>query len=651
MVTKSDMQLVQSLFPFDETKRLPISFEYDGRLVKGIPASFHTTVTRRLISANIRQVVVTGRNDDDLEIRVEHLQYLDFPVTEWVAFVTNASDRRSKLISNLRVVDDEILGANPRFVYSNGDNLNSSGYEFFEHAVNDEPFKLTPADGTSCNGASPYMKLLFESFGALIGIGWPGKWSSVVQATAGGANVSIGQDRMSMVLNPGETIRSPRVNFLGFEGGEARGRNLWRRWYLKHILPREHGRPIPPKLCLHDWRPDGMEFTNATEDKQLLALNQYVERGMKPDIWWFDAGWYKCDYFWPYTGTWEPDRARFPNGLGPIGERCKALDIQFLLWFEPERVQAGTMLDTEHRDWLLYSNDPNEVNRVLNYGNPEALEWTINHIDGLIKAYKVDIYRQDLNFDPMGFWLQHETEDRIGAIENLHIQGYLKFWDELMLRNPGLWIDSCAAGGRRNDLETLRRSVPLHYTDVGYGHHPVKQKQHRYMFEWIPYFRAHNLNWDNDEGTYEPMGNKPVDAYAYHVAMAPSVTSMISFDDEEERFAMGKRMHAIWRKAADIMLDADYYPLTATRKSEEDYYAMQFHNPDSDQGFFQVVRNTRAPEERFIVYPEGIDDAKTYVLENRESGEEVRLTGAAWKRGFAVAIPKRSGQLWFYRPQ
>lgn len=38
-----------------------------------------------------------------------------------------------------------------------------------------------------------------------------------------------------------------------------------------------------------------------------------------------------------------------------------------------------------------------------------------------------------------------------------------------------------------------------HYTDVGYGNHPIKQKPHRQMFEWIPYFRAHNMNWDDPE--------------------------------------------------------------------------------------------------------------------------------------------------------
>lgn len=188
-------------------------------------------------------------------------------------------------------------------------------------------------------------------------------------------------------------------------------------------------------------------------------------------------------------------QGKLPNGLAPIGEECKKNDIQLLLWFEPERVVAGTWLDQNHPEWLLRRADPNDPNILFNYANPEALEWMTERINKIIKESGVNIYRQDFNYDPRPSWEFHETEDRIGAIENLHIQGYYKLWDEIILRNPGLWIDSCASGGRRNDPETLRRAVPLHYTDVEYGVHPVKQKQHRYMFEWIPYFRAHNMSW------------------------------------------------------------------------------------------------------------------------------------------------------------
>ncbi len=62
----------------------------------------------------------------------------------------------------------------------------------------------------------------------------------------------------------------------------------------------------------------------------------------------------------------------------------------------------------------------------------------------LIKDNGIKIYRQDLNFEPLEYWRKNEAEDRQGINENLHVQGYLKYWDDLLARNPGLWIDSCA---------------------------------------------------------------------------------------------------------------------------------------------------------------------------------------------------------------
>ena len=59
-----------------------------------------------------------------------------------------------------------------------------------------------------------------------------------------------------------------------------------------------------------------------------------------------------------------------------------------------------------------------------------------------------------------------------------HIEGLYAFWDYLLERFPGLLIDNCASGGRRLDLETIKRSAPLwrsdyyHYDDPdGYQCH------------------------------------------------------------------------------------------------------------------------------------------------------------------------------------
>ena len=50
---------------------------------------------------------------------------------------------------------------------------------------------------------------------------------------------------------------------------------------------------------------------------------------------------------------------------------------------------------------------------------------------------------------------------------------------------PNMLIDSCASGGRRNDLETLRRAVPFIRSD--YLFEPIGQQGHMYgISSWMP---------------------------------------------------------------------------------------------------------------------------------------------------------------------
>ncbi len=50
------------------------------------------------------------------------------------------------------------------------------------------------------------------------------------------------------------------------------------------------------------------------------------------------------------------------------------------------------------------------------------------------------------------------------------------------------------------------------------------------MFEWMPYFRAHNMSWDKPDGTYGT-ANKPPVEFDFHCALAPALTSMYTYDD------------------------------------------------------------------------------------------------------------------------
>ncbi len=315
---------------------------------------------------------------------------------------------------------------------------------------------------------------------------------------------------------------------------------------------------------------EGEEFTGATEENQVRFIERWIQRGIPIDVWWIDAGWYPCfnpaeqKRRWTMTGTWEPDPERFPNGLKPVSERAARYGADLLLWFEPERVRPGTALADEHPDWLL--GREGSPNRLLNLGNPECRRWLTEHVCRLIRENGIRIYRQDYNFEPLEHWRSNEPEDRQGINENLHVQGYLQYWDDLLARNPGLWIDSCASGGRRNDLETMRRSVPLHYTDFGYGDHPVKLSFHHVLFEWMPYFKEVTLSWDlQGQARYDP----PWTAFPIHCGLGPMIMPCIDIARDDYDFELMKRMLVLWRRAAELMLDGDYYPLTPIHRSPE----------------------------------------------------------------------------------
>ena len=634
---------------------LPITFTLNGETIQGIPESWNPTATVRRPDCNLRETTCLGTSPQGLELRVEHRQYLDFDAEEFVAFLTNRGTADTPLVENIRMTAF-FPGSGATLYHGNGDTKMENGYEWYLDPVTEAPLTMEPCgDGTSCNGAFPYARLLFEGHGVNLAFGWTGTWTATFAQTRDGVTLSMGQKRCHMVIHPGETIRVPSLVLVRYRGGDDEGRNTWRRWYFAHILPKQKGKLLQPKCCMHLFGAGGKpEFTGATEENQIAAIDAYLEKGIRPDVWWFDAGWYPCDFSWPKTGNWYANPENFPRGLKPLGDRCHEANMEFLLWFEPERIHQGTDFATQHPQWCLHSmlDGRDNPNLLVNLGDPDCCDYVIDLLDGFIKAWALDIYRQDFNLrsdrgSAGQCWLEAETEDRIGAMENLHIQGYYRLWDTLLDRNPGLLIDSCASGGRRNDIETMRRSIALHYTDVGYGNHPIKLKQHRQMFEWIPYFRAHNMNWCDESGNYDKKNRLP-DAFSYYAAMAPALTDMTGPDADGEGCALARRMQPIWRKAAERMLDTDYYPLTQCRKSSDDFYAAQFHDPARERGMLHLLNGATATESTFTVALKGLQPHLTYRLAATEGGETLEATGEALLSGTSFTQLPRTGNLWFY---
>jgi alpha-galactosidase len=631
---------------------LPVSFKLDGKPVRGIPKEWRPVARRRILDANIVETVFEGSDPaTGLHLRVECAEYRDYPVVEWVAWFGNQGQDPTPVISDILALDGAFAGFGAVLWNCNGDFCNAEGYTPRETPLPAEATaRFAPNGGRPCDGAFPYYRLVFQNWGLALAIGWPAQWAAQFKGVAAGVEVRAGQEKTSLRLLPGERIRTPRMTILAWAGDSSRAVNLWRRWYLAHVLPRPNGQPMRPCLACAA-TDEGEEFTAATEENQVRYIGKFIQHGIHPDVWWIDAGWYPCyneqrERKWWLTGTWEPDPERFPRGLKPISDCAARAGADLLVWFEPERVVPGSKLDREHPEWLLKLAE-GDSNRLLYLGNPACRQWFTDYVCELIRDNGIKIYRQDHNFSPLEHWRKNDAPDRQGMNENLHVQGYLQFWDDLLARNPGLWIDSCASGGRRNDLETMRRSVPLHYTDFGYGDHPVKLAFHRTLYEWIPYFKECTLAWDLQGNS---RFDHAVDSYSYHCGLAPMLFATVDIRRDDYDFAGAGKMIAIWRRAAGLILQGDYYQHTPFHRSPREWVAWQFDCPETGRGLVQGIRLPEAPQETITIQPRGIDPDAKYCFENPESGETREIPGKDLiNAGFTLALPPRSGAIWFYR--
>jgi alpha-galactosidase len=666
---------------FDAPDHLPVSFSYDGEPLRGLPGTWRPSRHTRRVSSTITEGVFRGRHQPSgLEASIEVVTYDDYPVVEWTAWFTNPTDRASFILERPLALDASFRGEGAVLRHCNGDFASKDGYVWQSRALADgEGIEMGPYLGRPCDRAFPYFRLLFQDCGLAVAVGWPGQWHAQFRGAGGSAAAQAGQADVRMYLLPGESVRTPRMTLMAWSGEETRAINLWRRWYGEHVMPRPGGQPVSPLLHLAstDDGPGG-EFTGATEQNQVEYQEGFAQVGLDHDVWWVDAGWYRCrddsanETHWCITGTWAADPERFPRGLTPVSANAGRHGAQLLLWFEPERVFPGTSLAKSHPEWVLGrpgwepdrrpprpTTEPahsfwlQDVSGLLDFSNPACQTALADMVSGLIEAYGIGIYREDFNYGPLEFWRAHDPVDRQGTTENLYVQGHLGFWDALLERHRWLLIDSCASGGRRNDLETMRRSVPLHFTDFGYGMHPVKLDFHRTMYEWLPYFKETTQSSDVADATAAGIVASEADSFAFHCALAPMLgPSLDARRLSEYDLGQVRQMIAIWRRSAPYVLRGDYYALTPPGRSGTEWVGRQFCSHDGNEGFVQAIRHRYCPEEHRTVHPQRLNAEATYLLEEAERGEQRFVGGSDLiNDGLTFELPPRSGSIWFYSRQ
>ena len=629
--------------------QVPLSFTYGGKASSGLLNGWTASRQTSQLDRGRREHMLSWHDPvTGLHLRCVVVDDSDFPAVEWTVYFRNTGKADTPVLADIQGLDTRFeSGGSGKFILHGirGDSCDPTSFQPFALPLVPGTAKRfsPPVAGDKVSGKSsdgpdgwPYFNLQKPGGGVLLAVGWPGQWeASFACVPEGGVRLKAGQQLTHLVLRPGEEIRTPLIALLFWSGDDlVRAQNLWRSWYLAQNLPRIAGQPQPPATqiqvggSLSSWP----------------GVQAYLDAGIRPDIAWRDAGgqntWYPSKggpfadkQIWLNTGTWEPDPEKYPQGFKPFSDRARANGMQFLLWFEPERVgDPKSWLGQNHPDWLIPGNS---VGSVLNLGYPDALKWLIRHIDGLIKSQGLDWYREDLNGANYGTaWRRNDASDRQGITENLYVQGPLAFWDELRRRNPGLHIDSCASGGRRNDLETMRRAVPLLRSDwsvSSFAKEPLQvegnQAQTYGLSAWLPW-----------QGAGVPYFLDRYSVRSYYLTGFGMIPPGPWGQSESSR-ADVKRGYEEVRRIAPLLL-GDYYPLTPYSLDPTSWIAWQFFRPDLGRGVVQAFRRPDAVALSLTVQLRGLAPEQRYEIENFDGGKEVRL-GRALMDGYVISLPQK----------
>jgi alpha-galactosidase len=622
----------------NEKGQEPFSFIYDGRKSADfLPGWTRKATTKKLDDVRQEHTVVWTDPATGLEIRCVAVEYADLPAVDWVLYLTNTGGRDTPIIEQIRPLDARIkAGGKNGFTihHSLGDSNSGRSFAPIDDVLTPEkpgPLVLAPAGGRSSDAHLPYFNVDWHTGGIAAAVGWSGQWEAGFEVGQNGdLQWRAGQQLTHLKLHPGETIRTPRILFVFWDGHDPiRGNNLLRRVVMAHYMPRHAGALVFPPICACvSWADQDGNY----ERPHVKAMKPLADRGI--EVLWSDMDpqqWYPKG-FPEGTGTWEPDPAKYPNGLKPVGDAAKAAGIGYLLWFEPERVHPGSIIDKQHPDYVMKSQG--EWSQLFRLHDEKARKWLTDYIDVQITAGRVTWLRWDFNIDPLGFWRRNDEPDRQGITEIRHVEGLYAMWDDLRSRHPGLMIDNCASGGRRIDIETCSRSLPLWHSDMQCSEikPAADQLQNGGLNRWVP------LHGCADFGL-EP-------SYLFRSAMTAGNVLIGASSKESQNDTNTdavKKTVAAYKKLRPYFL-GDYYPLFPHDEIESHWYGHQFDTPELKAGCAILFRREKCDDAINAIHLNGLNVEASYEVTNLDQGRPTIMSGKALaEKGLTVEIKNKPG--------
>jgi alpha-galactosidase len=635
-----DRSVIGSPAPWGGTK-FPFSFMMDGRRSDELLPGWESQTGPAVTADGVESGWETWTDPvSGLRVRIETRRFAGFPALEWMLFFENTGAQDSPLIENIQALDltldRPISREEPyRLHRSKGAPANPSDFEPAMVVLKARQTEtLRAGGGRSSNRDFPFFKVEAGNGSLVVAVGWSGQWQATLNSPDGyHLHLTAGMEQTRFKLHPAEKVRSPRMLVLFGEGDTLEANARFRQLIYRHYAARRAGQaPLPTLFCNTCFTRGGGWLNECNASNQISLIRAYAPLGLEALI--TDAGWFEGG--WPAgAGNWTPRKDAYPQGMGPVAAAAKQEGMVYGLWFEPERVIAGTELHRQHPDWVLTDGTAGQTTLLADFGQQAVQDYFFNIVNGFMQLPGFGFYRQDFNMDPLAYWRHNDAPDRQGITEIRYVEGLYAYWDRIAAAWPASFREECASGGRRIDLETVRR-MHLHQKSDYWFDDTVDQASLWTLSQYLP-----------NNVICVPLTR--LDDYSFHSTLPASLIPGWIADADGFDTARAKRLLDRYRAVRHLLVGA-WYPLLAYSRQPDAWMAVQFHRPDLDSGMILAWRRPESPFPSVEVALHGLNPTAVYDLRSEAGRQRKRLSGAALMRQLVLTLPeKHSSELLLYR--
>ena len=648
----------------EDPSTVPVSFVYGGTPVKGLQG-FELLSKDCRTETSGKSLNATFRLDENLTATVDAFLNSEFGEVEYTLWFENGGSAPSKSLSGLNSAVIGFQGGDPVLRGCLGDLQNK--YADYQTPLKDTTVSFVSPFGRATHVYFPYFDLVHGDGGTLLALGWAGTWSAEFKSEGDVTTLTAANcNGFDSVLLPGEKIRTALVVMLPYKGRDRdAATNLWREWFIKYNMPAAdaQGNRIKPFSTTCFAADTGLPNSDGSISERFYTWKRTLERlvyeGVVPDFRWFDAGWYfdargntvPSDWYGT-VGTWELDTVKWPGKTFlESNEACHKAGMKVLTWFEPESVCDVEDLAKNYGynpEWA----DHNHGNRYTNnLGNRDCLEWTLGRIIKMMGENGVDLFREDNNSNPVKAWTGFDAKTaektglpRTGITENLAIQGHYELWDRIIefcgKNGKCTYIDNCASGGGRNDIESLRRSLPFMRSDADRTTTALRLSMTTSFNRWVPF---HGANTKESQGQLDPGLAGGSTFYITRASWLPVYNiSEVFTHDVQLDFDRLRATFGEWKKYNHLLVK-DMYPLTPWHRPEDDsnWTAIAWHDRETGEAVLQAFRQETCQEPEYTAFLKFLDPERKYKVTNVDTEETVTKTGSALAaEGIKISLPE-----------